>query len=86
MAHIVATVAIFTFMREWNSFLELLIFLNKSKMFTMALGLAMFRDQFDVDWKAIMAMSFLMILPCLVVFFVAQKYFIQGISTTGLKG
>lgn len=81
-----ATVAIFTFMSEWNSFLEPLIFLNKSKMFTMALGLAMFRDQFDVDWNAIMAMSFLMILPCLTVFFVAQKYFIQGISTTGLKG
>ncbi|MBV7335480.1 carbohydrate ABC transporter permease [Chloroflexi bacterium TSY] len=81
-----ATVAIFTFMREWNSFLEPLIFLNKSKMFTMALGLAMFRDQFDVDWNAIMAMSFLMILPCLTVFFIAQKYFIQGISTTGLKG
>lgn len=55
-----ATVAIFTFMGEWNSFLEPLSFLNKSKMFTMALGLAMFRDQFDVDWNTIMSMSFLM--------------------------
>lgn len=81
-----ATIAIFTFMAQWNSFLEPLIFLNRSRNFTLALGLAMFRDQFDVDWNAIMAMSFLMVLPCLVVFFVAQKYFIQGISTTGLKG
>ena len=81
-----ATIAIFTFMSQWNSFLEPLIFLNSSKNYTLALGLAMFRDQFDVDWNAIMAMSFLMVLPCLTVFFLAQKYFIQGISTTGLKG
>ncbi len=81
-----ATIAIFTFMSQWNSFLEPLIFLNRSKNYTLALGLAMFRDQFDVDWNAIMAMSFLMVLPCLTVFFLAQKYFIQGISTTGLKG
>lgn len=81
-----ATIAIFTFMSQWNAFLEPLIFLNRSRNFTLALGLAMFRDQFDVDWNAIMAMSFLMVLPCLLVFFLAQKYFIQGISTTGLKG
>lgn len=81
-----ATIAIFTFMSQWNSFLEPLIFLNSSKKYTLALGLAMFRDQFDVDWNAIMAMSFLMVLPCLTIFFLAQKYFIQGISTTGLKG
>ena len=83
---VLATIAIFTFMSQWNSFLEPLIFLNRSKNFTLALGLAMFRDQFEVDWNAIMAMSFLMVLPCLTVFFLAQKYFIQGISTTGLKG
>ena len=81
-----ATIAIFTFMSQWNSFLEPLIFLSSSKKYTLALGLAMFRDQFDVDWNAIMAMSFLMVLPCLTIFFLAQKYFIQGISTTGLKG
>ena len=81
-----ATIAIFTFMSQWNSFLEPLILLNSSRNCTLALGLAMFRDQFDVDWNAIMAMSFLMVLPCLAVFFLAQKYFIQGISTTGLKG
>lgn len=83
---VLATIAIFTFMSQWNSFLEPLIFLNRSKNYTLALGLAMFRDQFDVDWNAIMAMSFLMVLPCLTLFFLAQKYFIQGISTTGLKG
>jgi len=81
-----ATVAIFTFMQKWNDFLGPLVFLNEQKKFTLSLGLALFRDQFDVDWNGIMAVSFLVTLPCLVVFFLAQRYFIKGIATTGLKG
>lgn len=53
---------------------------------TLAIGLAQFRNQFDVSWNALMAMSFLVTLPPLVVFFFAQRYFIRGISMTGIKG
>lgn len=81
-----ATVAIFTFMQKWNGFLGPLVFLNEQKKFTLALALSLFRDQFEVDWNAIMAVSFLVTLPPLVVFFLAQKYFIQGIVVTGVKG
>lgn len=81
-----ATVAIFTFMQKWNGFLGPLIWLNSQKKYTLALALGLFKDQFETDWNAVMSMSFLVTLPCLILFFIAQKYFIRGIATTGLKG
>jgi multiple sugar transport system permease protein len=81
-----ATVAIFTFMQKWNEFLGPLIWLNSQKKFTLSLALGLFRDQFETNWNGVMSMSFLVTLPCLILFFVAQKYFIRGIATTGLKG
>lgn len=81
-----ATVAIFTFMQKWNGFLGPLIWLNSQKKYTLALGLGLFKDQFETNWNAVMSMSFLVTLPCLILFFIAQKYFIRGIATTGLKG
>jgi len=81
-----ATVAIFTFMQKWNGFLGPLIWLNSQKKYTLALALGLFRDQFETDWSRVMSMSFLVTLPCLILFFIAQKYFIRGIATTGLKG
>jgi multiple sugar transport system permease protein len=81
-----ATVAIFSFMQKWNGFLGPLVFLNEQKKFTLALALSLFRAQFEVDWNAIMAMSFLVTLPPLVIFFLAQEYFIQSVVVTGVKG
>ena len=81
-----ATVAIFTFMQKWNGFLGPLIWLNSQKKYTLALALGLFKDQFETNWNGVMSMSFLVTLPCLILFFIAQKYFIRGIATTGLKG
>ncbi len=83
---VLATVAIFTFMQKWNGFIGPLIFLTQQEKYTIALALSLFRDQFEVNWNGVMAMSFLATLPCLIIFFIAQKYFIRGITTTGIKG
>jgi len=81
-----AAVGIFTFMNQWNAFLTPLIYLSERKKYVLAIGLAAIRDEFQVDWSDLMAVSFLVTLLPLVVFFVAQKYFIQGVTMTGLKG
>jgi multiple sugar transport system permease protein len=80
-----ATVAIFSFVSHWNSFLGPLIYLNKRSNFTLSLGLMTFRSQYTTDFSALMAASALVLLPILVLFFVAQKYFVQGIVLTGIK-
>ena len=84
-----ATIAIFTFIGTWNDFMGPLLYLAKDpNKFTVALGLAMFRTAFAgrTRWDLLMAASTLMILPVVIVFFVAQRYFIQGIAISGLKG
>lgn len=81
-----AAVGIFTFMNQWNAFLTPLIYLSERKKYVLAIGLAVMRDEFQVDWADLMAISFLVTLLPLLVFFFAQKYFIQGITMTGLKG
>ena len=81
-----ATVAIFSFMDNWNAFMTPLIYLNSQSNFTLAIGLAQFRNQFQVSWNALMADSFLVSVAPLCVFFFAQKYFIRGIAMTGIKG
>ena len=80
-----ATVAIFAFMGAWNDFTGPLIFLNSQSKFTLALGLQSFMFGYSTMWGPLMAASTLMVLPILLIFFLAQKYFIQGIALTGLK-
>jgi multiple sugar transport system permease protein len=82
----IATVAIFSFMFAWNDFTGPLIFLNSREKFTMSLGLQAFMFERRTMWGPLMAASTMMISPILVVFFLAQKHFIQGIALTGLKG
>ena len=84
-----ATIAIFTFIGTWNDFMGPLLYLAKDpNKFTVALGLAMFRTAFAgrTRWDLLMAASTMMIVPVILVFFVAQRYFIQGIAISGLKG
>ncbi len=81
-----ATLAIFTFMAVFNEFIWALIVLNTQEMFTVQLGLAIFRDRYTVEWGSLMAGSVVATLPILLVFFFAQKYFIQGITLSGMKG
>lgn len=80
-----AAVGIFTFMNEWNAFMTPLIYLSERKKYVLAIGLAVMRDEFTVDWSDMMAIAFLVTLVPLLVFFFAQKYFIRGIAMTGIK-
>jgi len=80
-----ATLAIFTFMGVFNDFIWALIVLNSEEMYTVQLGLAIFRDRYVTDWDLLMAGSVTAVFPILIVFFVAQKYFIKGITLSGLK-
>ena len=85
-----ATVAIFSFLQHWNEFIGPLIFLNTQDKFTLSIGLRYFMvNPFENDEPReaiLMAASLIVALPSLVLFFVAQKYFVRGIVTTGLKG
>lgn len=81
-----ATVGIFTFMLTWNDFLGPLIYLNDPDSFTLALGLRSFQQQFGTRWNVMMAASLLVMLPTLALFFSFQRYFIEGIALTGVKG
>ena len=85
-----ATVAIFSFLQHWNEFIGPLIFLNTEDKFTLSIGLRYFIDnpfESDEPREAIlMAASLIVALPSLILFFMAQKYFVRGIATTGLKG
>lgn len=81
-----AVVALFTFMGSWNDFLGPLIYLVDQSSFTLSLGLQAYQTQHGgTPWNLLMAASAMVILPIVVVFFFAQKTFIQGISTSGIK-
>jgi multiple sugar transport system permease protein len=86
----IATVAIFSFLQHWNEFIGPLIFLNTEDKFTLSIGLRYFMvNPFENDQPReaiLMAASIIVALPSLILFFVAQKYFVRGIVTTGLKG
>jgi len=79
-------VALFTFMGSWNDFLGPLIYLVDQNTFTLSVGLQAYQTQHGgTPWNLLMAASCLVILPVIIVFFFAQKVFIQGIATSGLK-
>ncbi len=81
-----AVVALFTFMGVWNDFLGPLVYLQYPEQYTLALGLQNFQSQQGgTEWNILMAASVLVLLPVIVLFFLAQKTFIQGIATTGIK-
>ena len=80
-----ATVAIFTFQAAWNDFLGPLIFLHDQSLYTLQLGLSLFRGAYNVQWAYLMAASLVVTLPVIAIFFIAQKSFIQGVGFTGTK-
>jgi alpha-1,4-digalacturonate transport system permease protein len=82
---VVAVLTIFTFMWRWNDFAWPLVVLQDQGSYTVPLGLNLMKGQYFTDWTGIMSMSLVSILPMLVVFVFFQRYFIQGIASTGLK-
>lgn len=83
---VVATVALFTFLGAWNDYMGPLIYLSSPENFTLSLGLATFNSQYGSFPGQLMAVTTVMTLPILVLFFLTQKTFIQGMSTSGIKG
>jgi len=79
-------VGIFSFIDVWNDFLGPIIYLNSNEKFTLALGLATFKGLYNAQWGYLMAASATIVAPILLLFFFAQRYFIEGITLTGIKG
>jgi len=82
---VLISVTLFTFIIYWNDLLGPLIYINRSEQMTISQALANFKSGFGTDWKAVMAASTLSVLPCVAMYFVGQKYFIEGIVLSGLK-
>ena len=81
-----AVVALFQFLRTWNDFFGPLLYVNDSSRYTLAYGLQQFVSSYGGKWAQLMAASCVFTIPIIILFFLAQKTFIQGISTTGGKG
>lgn len=81
-----ATLTTFTFMGSWMNFMWPLIVLNSHEKFTLPVGLAYFQSVHHTDWTLLMAGSLMMILPILLIFIFTQRYFVEGIKLTGIKG
>jgi ABC-type glycerol-3-phosphate transport system permease component len=83
----IATVIIFTFWWTWNSFLEPFIYLSSPELFPVSVGLNFFQDQYaTIYYDRLIAASVMSMIPMIVIFFFAQRYFIEGIQLTGMKG
>lgn len=82
---LVAALVIFTFMWRWNEFVWPLIVLTDADAYTLPVGLQFLISQFNSNFGPLLAMSFLSIVPMLIVFAIFQKYFVEGVARTGLK-
>ena len=80
------TVCVFTFMNTWNDFIGPMIYLKDPKMSTVSLGLQMFISQYTTEWHLMMAAATVAIVPMIIMFFFAQRYFIEGMTFAGIKG
>jgi multiple sugar transport system permease protein len=81
-----AVVALMQFIASWNDFLGPLVFLNHQEQYTLSLGLHMFQSQHGgTPWNLIMAFSFLVVLPVLVLYVFARRFFVEGVAATGIK-
>jgi len=81
------SMGIFQFLWTWNDFFNPLIYINSVKKYPVSLALRMSIDSdASVPWNKVLAMSFISIVPLVILFFSAQKYFVEGVATTGLKG
>lgn len=85
---VIFSICVLQFIWQWNDFFNSLIYINTPSKFTVPLGLRMSMDAGSqmVKWNELLAMTTLSILPVIALFFFAQKYFVEGVATTGLKG
>ena len=85
-APVIAALAIFVFLGNWNEFLWPLVVTNSPEMRTIPVGLSAFQGQFNVRWELLMAAAVVAMLPIIVVYLFAQQWFIKGITITGMGG
>jgi multiple sugar transport system permease protein len=83
---VLATLAIFNFQASWNDFLWPLVITNSQNMRTIPVGLSAFQGQYNTEWHLLMAGSVIALLPVLLIYIVGQKWFVQGITLSGLGG
>lgn len=83
---VITTVVIMSFMKAWNDFLGPLVFLANDKLYTLSLAASMLRSNLDPNWELLLALGALMVTPVLILFFLLQRYFIQGITMGAVKG
>lgn len=81
-----ATVGVFQFNGAWNDFMGPLIYLNKDNLYTLAIGINYFKSENYVQWNYLMAASVVFMLPSLLLFFFGQRYYVESITLTGIKG
>ena len=81
-----ASLAIFTFVTIWNDFMGPMIYFNSEANKTIPLGIRMFQGQYSSDWQLIMAASVVSLIPVFIMYLFCQRFFVQGIATSGLKG
>jgi multiple sugar transport system permease protein len=81
-----ATVAILSILNHWNDFTAPLVYLNTQDNWTLALGIRLFRDQYQINFNLMMAYAVMMTIPVFTVFFAFQKYFVRGITISGMGG
>ena len=81
----IIAVTLFTLINVWSDFLNPLVYIREAQYYTISVGLSNFQDRYMTQWNQLMAAATMMVVPVLVVFIVAQKQFVQGISLTGIK-
>jgi multiple sugar transport system permease protein len=82
---VLIAIGLFTFILYWNDVLGPLIYINDTRQFTISQGLGNLKSAYGADWKGIMAASCMTIIPPIAMYFVGQKYFVEGIVLSGLK-
>jgi multiple sugar transport system permease protein len=81
-----STLAALTFLDSWNNFLWPLIAITSTNQMTLPLGLAMFQNAHSVEWTHLMAGNVMSLIPMLIIFFAAQRYFVRSVAATGITG
>ncbi|MCI6267434.1 MAG: hypothetical protein MR637_02240 [Clostridiales bacterium] len=79
-------VLMFAFTTSWNDFLNPIIYLNTQNKYTLSIGLQLFMTAFQTSWNQLMAAATIAVIPCVFIFLYSQKYIIEGITFTGMKG
>lgn len=82
----IATLVIFTFVNTWNDYMGPMIYLNSNELKTIQLGLRMFVTQYSADYNLVMAAALISLIPVGILFLSLQRFFIEGVATSGLKG